>query len=297
LNKLMMITILILPFILLGCSSNTGVQQNNVQEKVNGTLVNAETTWSTVPTPSTIVVYSQGKSKSVQTSNPKYIALAKEIETLLKNSNISEGKHMYTIALPQNGDISEYRWSGVELVYDSPFDLTIYNRKISIFRLFIRCSEKQPMLFVGVKNTDDYYGSGLGSLVINNTDALKQLVENIFGENGTKVEFKDITVENPNYYETIVGGLKDGGCYIQTIEGHANTNYYILYFKKWKPYSNINILNTDSTIKINYEEKTTDQMSDSVISFSLPSGNKKVVELYKKGKLVQDNIKLGYGIE
>jgi hypothetical protein len=38
-------------------------------------------------------------------------------------------------------------------------------------------------------------------------------------------------------------------------------------------------------------------MSDSVISFSLPSGNKRVIELYKNGKLVQDNIKLGYGIE
>jgi hypothetical protein len=48
---------------------------------------------------------------------------------------------------------------------------------------------------------------------------------------------------------------------------------------------------------INYEEKATDEKGNSLITFSLPNDNKKVVELYKNSKLVQDNVKLGYGIE
>jgi hypothetical protein len=205
-----------LPLFVLGCSSSGGVKQNQSgPEKANGTPANLETTWSTVPTPSKITVYSEGKSRSVQTNNSKYLALAKEIETVLKNSNLGSAG-MYQLAL-LNGDISGYRSrSGVELLYNSPFDLTINNSKKSIFRLFISCSEK-PMLFVGTKDTD-YYDAG--PLVISNTNSLKQQVINLVNDATAKnYEILDVQESTIQAKQKASSFLKDKGYSIVSSDG------------------------------------------------------------------------------
>ena len=133
--------------------------------------------------------------------------------------------------------------------------------------------------------------------VIQSSKVLKDYANTIANENGTKIDFTDYTKENPHYHEMIVGGLRDGDCFIQTLQAHSNNNIYSLYFRNWKPYSNITVLNIDTTIKIYYEEKTTEGPSDSLIYFSLKNDKKRIIELYRNGQLVKDNIKLGYAIE
>lgn len=133
--------------------------------------------------------------------------------------------------------------------------------------------------------------------VIQSSKVLKENAYTIASENGTKIDFTDYTKESPHYYEMIVGGLRDGGCFIQTLQAHSNNNVYSLYFRNWKPYSNITVLNIDTTVKIYYEEKTTEGPSDSLIIFSLKNDKNRIIELYRNGQLVKDNIKLGYSIE
>jgi hypothetical protein len=188
--KRLIITILLMPLIVLGCANSRGVQQNqNSQEKVVTTPASMESTWATVPTPSKIVVYNEGKSRLVLTNDPNYNVLVKETDAVLKNSDLSSTKNMYSLAV-LNGDISGYRRrSGVELIYNSPFDLTLRTSevpevrtiKVSVYRLFIYCDDK-PMLWVGTKETDDYSGNGLGPLGISNTNSLKQLVNNLVND-------------------------------------------------------------------------------------------------------------------
>src|SRR5665648_297468 len=65
--------------------------------------------------------------------------------------------------------------------------------------------------------------------VIQSSKVLKDYAYTFASENGTKIDFSDYTKENPHYYEMIVGGLRDGGCYIQTLQAHSNNNIYSLY--------------------------------------------------------------------
>jgi hypothetical protein len=45
-----------------------------------------------------------------------------------------------------------------------------------------------------------------------------------------------------------LGELKDGVIIFQTTEAHSGIDYYIIYFKNWKPYFNISVVNTDKAI-------------------------------------------------
>jgi hypothetical protein len=123
---------------------------------------------------------------------------------------------MYQLAL-LNGDISGYRSrSGVELLYNSPFDLTIYNSKKSIFRLFISCSEKL-MLFVGTKDTDDY---DAGPLVISNTNSLKLQVINLVNDATAKnYEILDVQESTIQAKQKASSFLKDKGYSIVSSDG------------------------------------------------------------------------------
>jgi hypothetical protein len=219
LNKLI-ITILLLPFILLGCSDRGGVQQN-----LSGTLSNPESTWLTVPKPSTIVGNNQGKSQSIKTTDQKYTALAKEIETVLKNSDLANAD-VYKLAVI-NGDISKYRdQSGVELIYNSPINVTTRNGIKSIFRLFIYC-DKKPMLFMaGFRDSDTYEN---GPLTICNTDILQQLVVSIVNDTSKlpgiadNVDGASITNTYQNTHYTI--SKKEAQELFSTLESQRLSDY------------------------------------------------------------------------
>jgi hypothetical protein len=249
LNKLI-ITILLLPFILLGCSNRGEVQQNP-----SGTLSNPESIWLTVPEPSTIVVNNQGKSQYLKTTDSKYTALAKEIETVLKNSDLAKADG-YRLAVI-NGDISKYRdQSGVELIYNSPINVTTSYGIKSIFRLFIYC-DKKPMLFMaGFRDSDTYEN---GPLTICNTDSLQQLITSIANDNSKlpgiadNVEGASITNNYRNTHYTIskkeaqelFSTLKskslsdykkyDDACFINKIVFHDNSGKPIISIQAVTP--------------------------------------------------------------
>jgi hypothetical protein len=171
LNKLIITTILMLLIILVGCSDSHKTQQN--QGVINNPISNREIIWSTLPEPSAIVIYNQGKSQTVKTTDPEYNALAKEINTLVKNSNLPQAD-VYKLFLT-DGDISKYRnQSGVELIYSTPINLNIRSVNKTVLRLFIYCG-RGPMLFLGTSGSSSYEG---GPPAISNTDNLKKLIEN-----------------------------------------------------------------------------------------------------------------------
>jgi len=113
-------------------------------------------------------------------------------------------------------------------------------------------------------------------------------------KNAMKIKYNDISSQN-KYYS---GELPDNVVEIHEIRAHSGKYGYQAFFRQWKPYKKLNVISEGFTIKIYYEEKDTDKLTNTFISWNCNFGaGEKDIQVYRNGKLVEQGIGFLPGIE
>ena len=108
------------------------------------------------------------------------------------------------------------------------------------------------------------------------------------------IKYNDISNKNKSYKQWLL----DNTVEIHEIHGHSGKFGYSAFFKGWKPYKNLKVVTEGFTIKIYYEEKESKKSTNTLISWD---GNfaagEKGIQIYRNGKLVEQDIRFIIGIE